>query len=523
MLERLREFLRPGLVLNLRFYWVALPLALLASVATFAAGSSFLISMDYLLANILAFAVVGVVFYFARKLMDPRSPKVLTQLVGLGLLLGFAKQVATAVFVVLGDLEGSLLEAIGARAATPLVGLWTVIAIAVITSAQHRFSQLREELISERSRMLDKQQVENSVELAQFAEEATALLRESELRSAKEIADLIRDIAQHKLRPLSHELWDREQSITPGFGGRELTIKALTVRPYPILWTTLLYALGSLQPSVVISGANWWQVLGLSTAPIPVVLAAANWIRRHADVAKENFIGSLVLTSIAGGSAGTLLLYEVGGAANPLLFVTSSWWLGSLIWVVGTFRVALEDFARLRADLEKLAPEELDREALAAVRKIQNRDLANLLHSKTQNRMLAQAMRLESGGDIESELEELRSMLAGLSTSHREQPSAEELTARWDGVLTLNWQLDREPDELTMRVIEEAVANAYRHGLATEVSISLIGSQLVVVDNGLGPKSGGAGLGSSLFDTAGIWSLAQKDEGGGIFRLELSR
>ena len=523
MLERLREFLRPGLVLNLRFYWVAFPLALLASVATFAAGSSFLVSMHYLLANIMAFAVVALVFQFARKLLDPKSPKVLTQLIGLGLLLGFAKQVATAVFVVLGDLEGSLAEAIAVRAATPLVGLWTVIAIAVVTSAQHRFSRLREELIAERSRRLDKQQIDNSLELAQFADEATALLRESESRTAKEVADLIRDIAQHKLRPLSHELWDREQSTTPSFSGRELTIKALTIRPYPILWVTLLYAFGSLQPSVVISGSNWWIVLLLSTAPIPPVVALANWIRKHLDLAKENYLGALVATSIAGGSAGTILLYEVGGAVNPLLFLTSSWWLGSLIWVVGTFKVALEDFARLRVDLEKLAPEELDREALTAVRRIQNRDLANLLHSKTQNRMLAQAMRLESGGDIESELRDLRSMLAGLPDSRREQASAEELAARWDGVLTLDWILDRDPDQLTMRVIEEAISNAYRHGLATKVSIKLDGDVLEVTDNGLGPKDGAAGLGSSLFDSAGNWNLTALAEGGGRLRMELSR
>lgn len=523
MLDRLREFLRPGLVLNLRFYWVAFPLALLASVATFAADSSFLTSIYYLLANILAFAVVGVVFNFARKLINPKSPKVLTQFVGLGLLLGFVKQVATALFAVVGGLEDTFLQAIVVRAVTPLVGVWTVLAIAVITSAQHRISQLREELISERSRMMDALQIENSEELAKFVEEATLLLRESEAKSAGEIANLIRDIAQHKLRPLSHELWDREQSTTPGFGGKELTIKALTIRPYPIAWTTFLFALGSLQPSVVNSGSSWWPALLLSTTPIPAVLAIGNWVRKRTDLAKLNYLGSLIITSAAGGIFGTVLLHLYLGGINPLMMVTSSWWLGSLIWVVGTFKVAAEDFALLRADLEKLAPEELDREALAAVRKIQNRDLANLLHSKTQNRMLAQAMRLESGGSIESELEELRSMLAGLPTSHREQPSTEELTARWAGVLALKWQIDREPEELTMRVIEEAVANAYRHGLATEVTISLEGSQVVIVDNGLGPKNGAAGLGSSLFDTAGAWTLAPLQDGGGIFKMELSR
>lgn len=523
MLEKISEFFRPGLVIDFRLYWAALPLALLASVSTYAAGYEFLVSILYLVANLIAFSVVALVFVVSHRWMKPQGKFVLFPLIAFGLLLGFSKQIATAVIVVFMGLEDSILESIAIRALTPFIGLWTAIAIAAITSAQARFAKLREELIAERVRRLSASQASSSAELREFAEEAGELLEQSESMAAAELAGLIRDIVQQKLRPLSHELWDREQKRTPGFSSRELVRKALTAKPYRVFAISLLFALGSLQPVVVLTGEQWTLTLFWLTAPVMVSLPIANAIRKRYEPAKQNYVGALIVTSAVGGISGTLLLFLFGIEINPIMTLTSSWWLGTLILAVGTAAVAVEDYGEQRELLSQLAGGELDQEALSAVRTIRNRELANLLHSKTQNRMLAQAMRLESGSDLQSELSELRQLIQNLPKTTFDEPTTQELSDRWAGIILLRWDLDREPSPLQLRVIEEGISNAYRHGLANEIEISLRGDSLRISDNGLGPTSGNPGLGSSLFATAGQWTFKALPDGGGELLVRFSR
>jgi two-component sensor histidine kinase len=72
-----------------------------------------------------------------------------------------------------------------------------------------------------------------------------------------------------------------------------------------------------------------------------------------------------------------------------------------------------------------------------------------------------------------------------------------------------------------IHIVEECFSNSLRHGLATEATIILIttetGMSLTVIDNGLGPREGSPGLGSSLFNSiAGSnWSLTRGPDGVG--------
>jgi anti-sigma regulatory factor (Ser/Thr protein kinase) len=63
--------------------------------------------------------------------------------------------------------------------------------------------------------------------------------------------------------------------------------------------------------------------------------------------------------------------------------------------------------------------------------------------------------------------------------------------------------------ETIREVINEGIANAVRHGFATEVSITVAdGSEIVIIDNGTGPRDGKAGLGSAYFSSVSTsWSL----------------
>jgi two-component sensor histidine kinase len=67
-------------------------------------------------------------------------------------------------------------------------------------------------------------------------------------------------------------------------------------------------------------------------------------------------------------------------------------------------------------------------------------------------------------------------------------------------------------------LIEEAVSNSFRHGLASQVTIELSVDpepKLTVLDDGIGPVSGPAGLGSKVLDSAAIsWTLSPGAQGG---------
>jgi two-component sensor histidine kinase len=81
-----------------------------------------------------------------------------------------------------------------------------------------------------------------------------------------------------------------------------------------------------------------------------------------------------------------------------------------------------------------------------------------------------------------------------------------------------------------VEVVSEAVSNAVRHGLAKSLKITLrtiepnnSQIEIVVEDDGLGPRSGKSGLGTELFNAASgaNWSLCARKTGGGVLRVRI--
>ena len=92
MLEELTRYLRPGLEIKPKLYLAALPLALLASVSTYAAVSEPRVAVQYLVVNLISFSFVGLVFIFAKNLIRPEHKLVLTQLVNWGCCLVYPRR-----------------------------------------------------------------------------------------------------------------------------------------------------------------------------------------------------------------------------------------------------------------------------------------------------------------------------------------------------------------------------------------------------------------------------------------------
>jgi signal transduction histidine kinase len=116
-------------------------------------------------------------------------------------------------------------------------------------------------------------------------------------------------------------------------------------------------------------------------------------------------------------------------------------------------------------------------------------------------------------------------------TAHDLEPVSielQKLLEMWDGILVTELNVagsdafaSQSDTRNIIHIVEECFSNSLRHGLATEATIILIttetGMSLTVIDNGLGPREGSPGLGSSLFNSiAGSnWSLTRGPDGVG--------
>lgn len=167
------------------------------------------------------------------------------------------------------------------------------------------------------------------------------------------------------------------------------------------------------------------------------------------------------------------------------------------------------------------------------------RDIADRLHGDLQGELLAAAARLDRLGDddraIRAEVEQvvgridhaMRARPGGVTPPLRDRLA--DLGARWAGLLDVRLDLDvaaplgRPFDDLVVGIVSEALTNARRHGMAREVVVRVIdvrdvggGVRIEVEDDGVGPGTGDAGIGSAHLDAVapGAWSRVQRQEGG---------
>jgi len=180
-----------------------------------------------------------------------------------------------------------------------------------------------------------------------------------------------------------------------------------------------------------------------------------------------------------------------------------------------------------------------------------NRELANFLHGNLQNRLLSAALRLDKNQDnpdnLMRELRAVEQLLDAAIVDYEQvnnlglADQLAEIANRWAGFVSVKLDLQAEvndPNEIKRlnQLVNEAVSNAVRHGLAGNVLASVTrasaasasgvaGGKLIltVTDDGLGPRDGGSGLGLQLYESlAGKdWSLNPGADGGSVLTLTL--
>lgn len=338
------------------------------------------------------------------------------------------------------------------------------------------------------------------------------------------IVAALEDTARDSVRPLSHELWNEVQAEHP---------RPRTRQVFRHLWhdprflagnTALITAIGL--PEASVRGFGAWAPVAISLLTVSVwgLLWVSNRVIGHvrSAAAKRGIFAMAVLLALAAILAYSLIPGEVTTPTQDAGSIVIAFLAGIvLVSYVGALvdvrRSALES---LRSDVIQT---EIDsaarRSALAAV----TRDVARSLHGTVQTRLVAcaasieQAERTRDSSAIVRALDESAEAIRGIGSPEAETDNAslgeevDRLVGNWRAVCEV--KLDLEP-ALAQRtdlshvthIVEEAMANGYRHGMADSLEVvvhetsngAATAMAIEVRDNGIGPTGNPPGLGRRL-------------------------
>ena len=497
---------------------------------------------------------------FRNKERKPiRLPWVL--LFGAGL--GFLKGYTTGLFSWLLGSELDLGLAVSNRVLqTTLLGTWAIPLLAIATATFLRFKKEREVLLREsleqRLNSMDSFKFSggSSEELDRYLSRAKAEVFAMRFMAENAISNQIisrnlRELVETGLRPISHRIW-KENSQT----GRELRISELVKlsvekNPFPIRLILGGLAVGILPISL--SSFPYVEALirtlmMLAVTKLFLCLGKAFSRKSRVDI-WIRIVTLNLMASFASLVAGDAFFDSTFATVN----LTS--WLALVIWQLhlSVFSSVIYEVINTRAQMrqrliESLGKNLLDSEVSAALGRIKNRDLAQYIHGNIQNKLLSFALKFDqdnlSTDDVSRLLDEVENLFLTAVGDYQKVDAADldkelsQLVQRWSGFVGIDLKnqilssvLSSVEVKSIAEVVSEAVSNAVRHGLAKNLKITLEKPQsnngqieIFVEDDGLGPRSGKAGLGTELFNaTSGVdWSLTAGKMGGSVLRIRVT-
>jgi anti-sigma regulatory factor (Ser/Thr protein kinase) len=198
--------------------------------------------------------------------------------------------------------------------------------------------------------------------------------------------------------------------------------------------------------------------------------------------------------------------------------------------------------------IESIGKDQLDSDLRGALGRIRNRELAQYIHGYIQNKLLSFALKFDqenlSTDDVSRLLDEVDDLFSTAISDYQSFSEADldkqlaQLVSLWSGFVGVELSkgistadLSNEEIKSIVQVVSEAVSNSVRHGLAKSLKITITKAdsasnqvEVVVEDDGLGPRSGRAGLGTELFNaTSGTdWSLTGGKMGGSVLRVRIT-
>ncbi|AIC48116.1 ATP-binding protein [Rhodoluna lacicola] len=550
--------------LDTRYLLLTTPLVITTSLLTTSAGyfsqtepplNTLGLLSAIFLANIFALSICAIwVLVFSKTIFRNRARNpvplfwVIIFSASVGALKGAMTGLGCWLLQIESDLGSTIVDRVGQ---TSLLGTWLIPAISLVA---HRLSVLqaqRDSLVAERvsNTLIESgiaQTRDNQASLRAFADmakyELSSIGRSTNGEdSANQYASAIRRLVAEQLRPLSHRIWEQENKRISSFSLSEIARQAIFSFTQARTVVAVVYAITAF-PSIIKS-------VGISEGILRSILAGAViqvgfWLMSEFRpkkywVATCWFLLANLAVSFLTFVTGEIVFGYVS-AFDEFQTVLAVWlWLTQLTFISAFLFGVRKGSSEIKQEFADLyGSETIDRAVRLSQARIQNRDFANYLHGQVQNKLLAVALGLEKGEATKEELEQalalveniLKTLDSGFQTLNSGDLESElaKLSNQWLGFVRITWNLDSHLKNLETRkrilliqLIDEATSNAIRHGLAKNVFVlaKVLSDQkinLEVIDDGIGPRAGKAGLGSTFFNSVskGNWDLVQESTGG---------
>jgi len=423
---------------------------------------------------------------------------------------------------------------------------------------------IMEELLLEESVKLVNEdrltQIKKSVRMA-IESDVSLLMQEVQTQITKskdstleeryqQISKVLLDSAENFVRPLSHKLMVDNRMEFPSPTLRQIFTLALRKPIFPILPLLVLNTISSLTVLLRLELSSF-QLLAICLQQIGLLAILIFSLQKFIAIFKHFVIPTTLFMLALNVYLSALFLKvfnsQISGVAEVNRLVLNFVWEVSFFIIVSfiynLFRNELDVrlFVKQLIDSSKIDQSLAQDEALRV-----QYDIARYLHGNLQSRMMSLGLTLKMS---QQQDEESMSSAMSIAGSLLNSPFAEYLdqhtrtlveevdfaVGKWEGLLNVKTDIEDLDAKLSFvqkraigAVVEEALANALRHGFAKEVGIRIYqgktGISIDITDDGIGPRMQKPGLGTRLYDLVAIngWSLQYRLDGfGSILELRI--
>jgi signal transduction histidine kinase len=547
-----------SLVLSPTAYLLFAPSSILTVViieSTRNPKASFLAMLGVSILSYLLFLLTLAVYYQLALKPEPQDTSSLITIALVGLALGALKGLGVTLLLALFELDSTQSpELLNRMLSGAALGAITIPGLAYLTSEIARLKSVRQTtlsaLINTRIAQLEdsgvseylSEQIKSRYDQS-FSSKLVAALNQSDTGSitANNADPILKDLAtamRQQLAEIASEVEDNSKQKYPELNLLNLLRYAVKNRPFPLLIIVPVLLLNSINYVLTSNPAEQATVrLAVITAVPVLLLSLGNALITRINRAKwVTWAIILTATVIATFGINALIFGDELGPLIPAIVIYEIWAI-----VVSLSAALLVAFNQQRNVIDTILANDLDESLIKqrALHQVNTKllsEISEFIHGRVQSRLMASTVNisLAQGADdeqaIDEELSNLRDMADSPlkrfdSKSHQDiELSIRELSATWQGLLVITVESDSIK---TLRaanasgianVIEEALLNAFRHGQASQIQISAQNVEqileLTITDDGIGPRNGQSGIGSSLFDAfSNTWELTSGPNG----------
>ena len=433
-----------------------------------------------------------------------------------------------------------------------------------IAKVRDRRLNMMDELLLEESVKLANEdrltQIKQSVRAA-IESDVSLLMKEVQTQITKskdstleeryqQISKVLLDSAENYVRPLSHKLMVDDRLEFPSPTLWQIFMLALRKPIFPIFPLLVLNTISSLTFLLRLELTNI-EILAICLQQIGLLAILIFSLQKFVANFKHLVVAATLFTVSLNVYLSTSFLQmfnsQISGVAQINRYILNCVWEISFFVIISflynLFRSELDirSFVKQLIDSSKIDQSLTQDEALRV-----QYDIARYLHGNLQSRMMSLGLTLKMSQQHD---EESMSSAMSIADSLLNSPFAEYLdqhtrtlveevdfaVGKWNGLLNVKTDIEDLDEKLSFvqkraigAVVEEALANALRHGFAKEVNIRIYrgktGISIDITDDGIGPRMQKPGLGTRLYDLVAIngWSLQYRLDGfGSILELRI--